>query len=146
MIRDKFENRVTGFLRIGFNEYQTIGIHQLATIGNTGAEELVKILSLPGKEVASFFNNEEFENITQNTSVKRLFRETFDMESLLSFPLALNTGKTLTWCFYSRRPDTYSTEHLAVLVHLQQTLCKIDRKACGHLVVTQFAAKLSKLP
>ena len=125
----EIEDRATGFLRIGFNEYQSIGIQELATISNAGTEELVKILLSPSKEIAAFFNYEEFESITQNTSIKKLVKETFEMESLLSFPLLLNSGKTFTYCFYSRRPDTYSTEHIALLLRLQETLCRIiERK------------------
>lgn len=126
---DKIESRTTSFLRIGFNEYQTIGIQELATISGTLKEELLKILSIPGKEIATFFNDEEFESITQNISIKKLVKETFEMESLLSLPLLLNSGKAFTYFFYSRRPDTYNTEHIALLLRLQQTLCRIiERK------------------
>jgi DNA-binding NtrC family response regulator len=122
---EKFESLATGFLRIGFNEYQTIGIHELATISGTNKEELMKILSLPDKETATFFNNEEFENITQKASMKKLVKEIFDMESLLSFPLPLENGGMFSYCFYSRRLNAYNTEHLALLGRLRQTLIKI---------------------
>ena len=77
------------------------------------------------KPVPAFFNNEEFEKITQKPSLKKLFSETFQMKSLLSFPLQLTNGETFSFCFYSRRPDAYNTEHIALLHRLQQTLTKI---------------------
>ncbi len=129
---EKIESIATSFLRTGFNEYQTIGIHELATISGTNKEELMKILSLPDKEIATFFNSEEFENITQKASMKKLVKETFDMESLLSFPLPLENGGTFSYCFYSRRLNAYNTEHLALLDRMQQTLIKIiERKSAS---------------
>ena len=115
----------TSFLRIGFNEYQTIGINELITVTGTSANELIKMLAASGKEtVPDFFNNEAFEKITQTPSLQKLLSETFDINSMLSFPLLQKNGESFSFCFYSRRPDTYSTEHIAQLHRLRPTLTK----------------------
>lgn len=120
---DKIENNATSFLRIGFNEYQTIGTKELSTITGKSINELIKILSLSEKEnVAAFFNNGEFEKITQKPSLKKISKETLQMKSLLTFPLALENGAFLSFDFFSRRPDTYHSEHVILLQRLQSTL------------------------
>ena len=66
MILAKFQTSAISFLRIGFNEYQTIGLKELSTIAGITIDELMKIHAASGKEtIAAFFNNEEFEKITQ---------------------------------------------------------------------------------
>jgi DNA-binding NtrC family response regulator len=132
-----------GFLRIGFNEYQTIGINELVTITGISTNELNKILAVQDKEnIASFFNNESFEKITQQPSLKKLVRETFQMKSALSFPLLLENGETCSFCFYSRRQDTYSSEHIILLHRLQPTLIKKIK----HAPVAESAGINSKTP
>jgi transcriptional regulator with GAF, ATPase, and Fis domain len=119
----KIANSATSFLRIGFNEYQTIGAKELSTITGISMEELMKLVTVSDKEaVATFFDNESFEKITQKPSLEKLLRETFHMKSLLSYPLLLENGETFSFWFYSRRPDTYSTEHIIRLDRFQQTL------------------------
>src|SRR5258705_7009342 len=122
---DKTLSHAVCFLRIGFNEYQTIGLKELSMIAGISTDELIAIHATSEKEtVATFFNNEAFEKITQKPSLKKIFRETFDVNSLLTLPLQLAGGETFSFCFYSRRPDAYSTDHIAILHHLQQTLTR----------------------
>ncbi|WP_431213074.1 sigma 54-interacting transcriptional regulator [Puia sp. P3] len=137
------ENAVS-FLRIGFNEYQTIGIKELLTITGITNSELVRTVTASGKETeAAFFNNEDFEKVTNRTSVKKLIRNTFHMRSLLSFPLQTDGGEISSLCFYSRRPDTYTTEHISLLLRLQPALVKnIERATVGSAVAgAKYAAK-----
>jgi len=116
---------VISFLRIGFEEYQTIGITELSTIAGISMQEMVKIVSSSYNEtVAAFFNNESFEKITQRPSLKKISRETFHMKALLSFPLMLVNDETFNFSFYSRRPDAYTGEHITLLQRLQQALTK----------------------
>jgi DNA-binding NtrC family response regulator len=120
----------TSFLRIGFNEYQTIGINELITITGTSTNELMKMLAASRKEIVpDFFNNEAFEKITQMPSLQKLLSETFHMNSLLSFPLQQKNRESFNLSFYSRRPDTYNSEHIALLHRVQPTLTKAFEQA-----------------
>lgn len=122
---EKIAGRATSFLRVGFNEYQTIGTKELLTISGTTTGELNKILSASDKEpIAAFFNNEAFEEITRTRSIKKLFAETFQMNSHLALPLQLTNKETFSFCFYSRRPDAYNTEHITLFNRFQQTLTR----------------------
>lgn len=117
--------RCISFLRIGFNEYQTIGIPELATITGIQPGELKKILAGIGKErVAAILNSDEFENRTPKPSLNYLVWSTFNQRSLLSFPLLLENGETCSLLFFSRRPDAYNSDHLAMLYRLQAILAK----------------------
>jgi DNA-binding NtrC family response regulator len=115
----------TSFLRIGFNEYQTIGVNELLTITGITMQELTAIQAASDKEIFSaFFNNEEFEKITQKLSLKKLFKEKFAMKSQLTLPLLLSNSEIFSFCFYSRRPDSYGPEQIATCHLLQQTLAR----------------------
>ena len=122
----KILNHAVCFFRIGFNEYQTIGLKELSVIAGVTMDELMAIHAVSGKETnAAFFNNEDFEETTKKTSLRKLFSETFSVRSLLAFPLRFANGETFSFCLYSRRPDAYNMEHIELLHHLQQTLARI---------------------
>jgi transcriptional regulator with GAF, ATPase, and Fis domain len=84
---------------------------------------LIKIITAPVKGTApAFFTGEAFEEITRKPSLKKLSRELFQLQSLLSFPFPLKNGVISSIDFYSRRPDTYNNEHIDLLHRLQATL------------------------
>jgi DNA-binding NtrC family response regulator len=113
----------TSFLRIGFNEYQTIGIKELLNMIGLTMDQLTNNISLADNDmVSALFNDEEFEKITRQPSLKKSIRESFDLKSMLSFPLLLENRETFSLQFYSRRPDTYNTDHITLLHRLYQTL------------------------
>jgi DNA-binding NtrC family response regulator len=121
----KITNGATSFLRVGFNEYQAIGIKELLTITGITIDDLVKIISSSGKEtIAAFYNNDAFEATAQRPSIKKIAAEKFHMRSLLSFPLKTESGDAISFCFYSRRPDAYNADHISLLNRLQPILSK----------------------
>jgi DNA-binding NtrC family response regulator len=121
---------VTSFLRVGFDEYQTIGINELSNITATTADQLIKNDSPFHNEPSPvYFNKEEFEKMLQRSPLKKLLAQSFHLKSGLSFPLLLQNGEKFSLQFYSRRPDTYHTEYINLLHHLHQALKKnIERK------------------
>jgi DNA-binding NtrC family response regulator len=134
--------RGTSFLRLGFNEYQTIGLKELLMITGITMDEFITIHAASGKEkISAFFNNERFEEITRKPSIKKLFRETFHMKSQFTVPIVLTSGETFRLCFYSRRPDAYSAEHIIISNHFQQTLGRI----IDQMIHDENAAVNSKL-
>lgn len=118
------------FLRIGFNEYQTIEPKELANITGITMEELLKVFTSSEKEsVPAFFNDRAFEMSTQNSLLKKLIQQTFDMKALLTFPLLLPNGDICSFCFYSRRQGAYNTEQITLLHRLQQILVRSMEQA-----------------
>jgi DNA-binding NtrC family response regulator len=127
---NKNAGSATSFLRVGFDEYQTIGINELSTITATTADQLIKNDSPVHNESSPvYFNKEEFEKMIQRSPLKKLLAKSFHLKSGLSFPLLLQNGEKFSLQFYSRRPDTYNTEYINQLHHLHQTMKKnIERK------------------
>lgn len=122
---DTMKNVAVSFLRIGFNEYQTIGIKELSTIAATRMDELMKIIAASEKvKTPVCFNKESFEKVTRRPSLEKIAKEKFQMKSLLFFPLMLENKVPFSFCFYSRRPDVYNREHISLLHRLQQALQK----------------------
>jgi DNA-binding NtrC family response regulator len=113
------------FLRVGFDEYQTIGIGELSTITDKKAGQYNKNeVPAPDYQTAIYFNREEFEKMLQHSPLKKLLAERFHLKSVLLFPLLPENGEKFTLQFYSRRPDTYNPEHITLLHRLQQALMK----------------------
>lgn len=123
---EKIADGAASFLRVGFNEYQTLGIKELSTIMSVTTNELIKMITGQDKEnVAAFYNTEAFEKIARKPSLNKIARGKFKMKSLLLFPLVQDDGEAVNFCFYSRRQDIYNTEHLTLLQRLQPALKKI---------------------
>jgi len=95
-----------GFLRIGFNEYQTIGVRELQTITGRSREEIVSLH-------------------TNDLHLNKLFADTFQLRSCLTLPLELADKKVVGFCLYSRRPDIYHTDHIVLFERVQQVLSEI---------------------
>ena len=121
----KNESSAVSYLRIGFNEYQTIGIKELLTILGISMDQLSKNSGPSDEEtLAIYLNNDEFEIFTQKSWLKKRIRDKFQLRSLLYFPIMLENGEIFSFSFYSRRSDTYNPEHIGLLHRLHQTLKK----------------------
>jgi len=100
-----YASNSTSFLRIGFDEYQQIGIQQLETITRLKPEEIV-----------AMFNSSQF---------YELLSDTFDMRSCTSLRLQLSNGQPYTISFYSRQENTYVNELNELLEHVKQIVTSI---------------------
>jgi len=122
----KKEPVLSSFLRIGFNEYQSIGMNELSTITGTGKNDLTRMIHQPDKKtITGYFNEDMFEEIALKRSLHALLQEKFEMQSLLSLTFTTNSGEPCSLYFYSRRADTYNADHVAMLFRLQKTFASI---------------------
>lgn len=113
------------FLRIGFEEYQSIGFRELRTITGISMDELMAITAAERLEnVITFYNEEKFSEVLRQSSLRKLFADTFEMKSNLSMPLLLPKQRPFAFSFFSRRPDAFSPQHVHLLNHLHYTLAK----------------------
>lgn len=130
---EKIKTSAISFLRVGFNEYQTIALPELSTITGMQEDVLIKNVSnAPPQINVGYFNEDAFENIQQNPSLEKIAAETFNMLSLLYYPLHSGNGRISSLRFFSRRADSYSTEHIALLSRLQSSLLKIAGQIPGN--------------
>jgi transcriptional regulator with GAF, ATPase, and Fis domain len=101
------------FLRIGFDEYQIMGLHELATVTGKSIEELGALQSTnPVEEIAAFYNEVAFQNICRQPSLRKLFADTFQLRSHLEMPMRMMDRKPFPFCLFSRRPDAYTAEQV----------------------------------
>jgi len=111
------------FLRLGFNEYQTIGFDELLTMAGLKKPELLRILEPTTDDTTTaIYNDADFFSICRHNAEKNLTARTFKMNSNLSvyIPDARHGGFTLS--FYSRKTDTYNSRHLTLAKRLQKSL------------------------
>jgi DNA-binding NtrC family response regulator len=110
----------TCFLRIGFNEYQMIGIKELEIITGKTKEELVALQSNnTNGPKATYYNDNAFRNICKNPSLIKLFADTFQLRSHLEMPLSVQNGRPFSFCLYSRRPDAYNMDQVLLFERIQ---------------------------
>jgi len=88
------------FLRLGFEEYQTIGLTELATITGKPIPELIRLQS----------------------SLQELFTDTFRLPSNLVMLMKVLNQQPFTLCVYSRRTDAYNTEQVDLFERIQLSL------------------------
>lgn len=123
---DKSGSGNLAFLRIGFDEYQSIGINELLTISKTSADEYKKMGSAALVNTkAEVLGPKQFDKVLRTDPLKQLIAGTFDLKSYLGIPLLLPTGEIVYFSFYSKKTDTYSTEHLDLLNRLQRPMMMV---------------------
>ncbi|MXN90800.1 response regulator [Flavobacterium sp. Sd200] len=114
------------FLRVGFEEYQVIGINELQEMTNLKMNELKSLQqTTPVDLAARFYTDLEFEAITAKPSMKKLYADTFRLRSNFVMPIHLFNGEVFYFFFYSRRPDAYNQEHVATAHRLHNYLAEI---------------------
>lgn len=111
------------FSRIGFDEYQFIGCPELMVITNSKMHELAKLKAADlADPIATWYDENELEMLLKKPSLKKLFTDIYSLKSHLPLPISLANSKTFYLNFYSRRPDAYQADHLALISRLQQFL------------------------
>jgi len=113
------------FLRIGFEEYQLIGVPELMTITGLKLKDLQTRMQATQQESSTTICNEhEFEEISRRTNLHQLFSNQFQVKSFITLPLHLSNGIRINIYFYSRKAGLYHRDHINALNRLQPTLLK----------------------
>jgi len=104
------------YLRIGFDEYQVIGLPELSQITRKSMKEMTGLqAATPIETMPKIVSGDDFAKMIAKPSMRRLVAEQFRMNSLLVFPIDLNSGQTFYFYMYSRNADIYRREHLLLL-------------------------------
>ena len=84
-----------GFLRIAFNEYQTVGSQELMVITNRKLEELEKLKANDKPDqIATWYNEEELKALPRS-SFRKMLVDQYGFRSHLSFPVSLDWWQNL---------------------------------------------------
>ena len=107
-----------GFLRVGFDEYQTLGSEELINVTKISRSDFGKI-SAPARypEKAGVFDYDELESLNDNFHFIKLLINKFSIKSLLKFTIEVEVPSVTSFhlVFFSRREGTYSMDHLNLL-------------------------------
>jgi len=101
------------YLRIGFDEYQIIGLAEFKEITNLKLEAITDLQKQTKVEkVPVYYNGSDFTALAKSPSMPKIVADVFGMQSTFIQPLPLPDGEIFHFFFYSRRPDIYGEEQL----------------------------------
>jgi DNA-binding NtrC family response regulator len=105
----------SGYLRIGFDEYQYIGEKELMTIAGLTSTKLSTVLK-NSNPMGGFADYEGISNEhTPFTPMQKIWLDCFKISSSLMFSVVTSSGLYVNYCFCSRGPNVYTQKHFAVL-------------------------------
>lgn len=120
------DNDLSGYLRVGFDEYQWIGNDELLTITGLSPKEWNDLRNSTSPNPAPVWYNEEaFKKRCQGDPVTKLMAETFEQHSVLQFPTSVDEIDQYVFTCYSRKPDAWHAGHLALLQRMKTEMAAI---------------------
>ncbi|MHA3789435.1 sigma 54-interacting transcriptional regulator [Flavobacterium hauense] len=112
-----------GFLRVGFNEYQTLSLQELQIVTNRTEAELVELRdNVPQYLRTVAFDKENIGTKLNSRSLQKVFAENFSMNSHLIMPVELAEDRIFNLYFYSRRADVYDSTQITLSERLQHSI------------------------
>ena len=126
---DRLPLHYEGFQRVGFKEYQRLGIDEISNITNRNSQELLQEFSesLP-LEIPLIYSDEKIKELKMGESFEAMITKTFQLRSLIYFPLIIDEQRTLSVTFYSRQEQVYVSEHLEQLIRSKSLIVDVIRK------------------
>jgi len=119
----------TGYLRIGFDEYQLIREQELMTIARLNKGALAQVIENSTADTdAVIYNNEIPRQRTDSPSLQKVLVDCFKLQSYLVFPVKLPNDESGHYFFYSKQADIYTTSHIALLNRLKTSLAQVAEK------------------
>lgn len=115
--------KLTSFLRIGYDEYQFIGLEEFQIITNLKMSEIYK--KEPAEEFEqrqACYSGREFDNAKENHGLIGMISDAFKLKSMCLLPIQLSDGTYFKFAFYSRRPDTYNQGQATLMERLKHPL------------------------
>jgi CheY-like chemotaxis protein len=122
--------RSLNFYRTGHDEYQAIGTEQFMQMTGLTTEKYQQIRPKvqANYDREALYTGADFEAACRKNPIKALIANTFRLQSNLMMPLRTARNGNFVLSFYSRQPNTYSPEHLQLLLRLRPSLTlTIDR-------------------
>ena len=114
---------ICSFLRIGFKEYQRMGMPELSVISGIKLTELYNLVNMePVEKMAAIFNEEDFEFRCKQNELKKSLEKKFNLKTELTYPIHTKNKGVVTLSFFSRNQNTFTSEHLALLIGMQRSL------------------------
>ncbi|WP_210521134.1 sigma 54-interacting transcriptional regulator [Hymenobacter terricola] len=114
--------RACSFRRTGPDEYQTIWLREFIQKARLTWDEAIQIIDANPYDVGSILNGADFEAACQQSPLKRLLAERFELRSNLIIPLKTAQYGTFFISFYSDQAAAFLPEHLQMLERIEPSL------------------------
>jgi len=115
----------SGYLRIGFDEYQYIGEKEFMTIGGLSSCSLSAILRTSYPAPALSAEEEIVDKHSAFSPLQQLWRDCFKIKSSLQLSLVTKEGLAVRYSFHSREPNIYTQKHLTTLKLIKGSLTRV---------------------
>ena len=140
--------KAISFFRIGYEEYQTIGIAELLTVSGLKINDLLTTVQNTSYDsMPDVVTEKAFEEACSKPALTRLFFEIFHVSSFIYFPLKLSNGDPFILCFYCKRADTYTTGHIGLMNRLQSTMATVIETILEPKTnITVFERNVTRVP
>jgi len=117
-----------GYSRVGFNEYRFIGEKELMAMAGLKSGTLLSMT----EDLAGDNRPVIRKGLTQEKagvlSLQKIVFDCFKLEICLECPLSLSDGQSIRYSFYSRQPEVYTHNHVALLTFLEKCLTDVTEK------------------
>ncbi len=145
---EDISTKAISFFRIGYEEYQTIGIAELLTISGLKINDLLTMVSNTAYDnMPDIITGKPFEEACIKISLTKLFSEIFQVKSFIYFPLQFANGDPFILCFYCKRADTYTTGHIGLMNRLQKTMATVVENILDSKTnITVFERNITRVP
>lgn len=118
----------SGFLRIGFDEYQYIGEKELMTISGLSSSTLSEIIKTSHLLTGGMAYEGIANDHTPFTPLQKIWLNCFNINSSLLFSLVTSSGLTVNYWFCSRERNVYTQKHVTVLKLFRNSLTEVTDK------------------
>ncbi|TDO20288.1 sigma 54-interacting response regulator [Pedobacter duraquae] len=118
----------SGYLRIGYDEYQYIGENEIMTIAGLSSNKLSEILTASFPAVGSADLEGIADDLTPFSPLQKTWIRCFNINSSLMFSLVTTSGLSVNYCFHSKERCVYTQKHVAVLKLFKSCLIKVTDK------------------
>lgn len=127
----RIPGNVISFLRVGFDEHQTLSAKDLSRTVRVAPEELAELVTACNNDMEPVYHNsDDFIFRARQASLQKVMQKFLGMNSMLSFPATMKDEGACTLCFFSRRPDTYTSDHISLLRRLERSLVSEKGQKC----------------
>jgi len=111
------------FLRIGLDEYQSLGNAEMANITGNKVDLFDRIANLENKDIdtACFHHTLPSDGNTV-VALDKLLYDAFKVQSYLVLPVVAGDGINSTYYFFSRQKEVYTQKHIDLLSRIKQHL------------------------
>jgi DNA-binding NtrC family response regulator len=113
------------FMRTGFNEYQPMSQSDLLKSTRLSEDQFRSKQDITLQTIkAEYFNSDNVNSSWRIYPIRKVIADTFQLQSFLNFPILLSGSEIVNMCFYSRKGDAYTPDHLSLMHRIQNSLVK----------------------